>query len=193
MIDEVRIYTLDDIYNLENDEIKRELLQIRTSLIDNLECDRISRKIIKENKELSVNDIETLLENAYINSTSQLYFPNDLCYFYPKIMEKRSKTIRFCDVSGAIINKNSPYYVYRPMIDNITRGKTYVLKCSIQTEIGYYDFFPQTLYEFEDLSMKLENPYELEDDDYNYYDLSKKLGSCLSLLELKKKKVKVRK
>ena len=69
----------------------------------------------------------------------------------------------------------------------------YVLKRTIQTEVGYYDFFPKTLYEFEELSMKLGSPFEIEDPDYDYYDLSKRLGQYLSLTELKKSKKKVKK
>lgn len=191
MIDEVKSYTLDDIYSKTN--IKEELLSLRMELIKNLECDRISRKVILDNPTISVNELEELLENVYIDSTSTLYFPNDICCFYPKIIEQKSKTVRTCDISGSIIMPNSTYYSYRPMLDNLTTGKTYVLKRTIQTEISYYDFFPKTLYEFEELSMKLGNPFEIEDTDYDYYDLSKRLGQYLSLTELKKSKKKVKK
>lgn len=191
MIDEVKSYTLKDIYIKR--ELKEELLLLRGELIKELECDRISKKIILENPTLSVNELEELLENAYMDSTSILYFPNDLCCFYPKITEQKAKTIRICDISGSIIMPNSTYYSYRPMLDNLTTGKTYVLKRTIQTEISYYDFFPKTLYEFEELSMKLGSSFELEDTDYNYYDLSKRLGEYLPLTELRKDKKKVKK
>lgn len=191
MIDEVKSYTLDDIYSKTN--IKEELLSLRMELIKNLECDRISRKVILDNPTISVNELEELLETIYIDSTSTLYFPNDLCCFYPKITEQKAKTIKTCDISGSIIMPNSSYYSYRPMLDNLTTGKTYVLKRTIQTEVGYYDFFPKTLYEFEELSMKLGSPFEIEDPDYDYYDLSKRLGQYLSLTELKKSKKKVKK
>lgn len=188
MIDDVKEYRLDDIYKKDN---KEELLLLRGELIKELECDRISRKIILDNPSLSINELEELLGSVYIDSTSTFYFPGDLCVFYPKIVEYRTKGIRMCDISNSIIMPGSFYYNYRPMVDNLTTGKTYVLKRSIQTEVSYYDFFPQTLYEFEELSMKLGNPYEIEDTDYNYYDLSKRLGEYLPLVELKKGKRKV--
>ena len=188
MIDEVKEYRLDEIYRKGN---KEELLLLRKGLIKGLECDRISRKIILDNSSLSVNELEELLESVYIDSTSSFYFPGDLCLFYPKIVEYRTKVVRTCDISSSIIMPGSFYYNYRPMIDNLTTGKTYVLKRSIQTEVGYYDFFPQTLYEFEELSMKLGSSFEVEDTDYNYYDLSKRLGEYLPLVELKKGKRKV--
>ena len=191
MIDEVKSYTLDDIYSKTN--IKEELLSLRMELIKNLECDRISRKVILDNPTISVHELEELLETIYIDSTSTLYFPNDICCFYPKITEQKAKTIKTCDISGSIIMPNSTYYSYRPMLDNLTTGKTYVLKRTIQTEISYYDFFPKTLYEFEELSMKLGSPFEIEDTDYDYYDLSKRLGQYLPLVELKKSKKKVKK
>ena len=190
MIEYVKECRLDDIYRKDN---KEELLLLRGELIKNLECDRISRKVILDNPTISVNELEELLETIYIDSTSTLYFPNDICCFYPKITEQKAKTIKTCDISGSIIMPNSTYYSYRPMLDNLTTGKTYVLKRTIQTEISYYDFFPKTLYEFEELSMKLGNPFEIEDTDYDYYDLSKRLGQYLPLTELKKSKKKVKK
>ena len=190
MIEYVKVCRLDDIYRKDN---KEELLLLRGELIKNLECDRISRKVILDNPSLSVDELEELLESVYIDSTSSFYFPGDLCLFYPKIVEYRTKVLRSCDISSSIIMPGSFYYNYRPMIDNLTTGKTYVLKRTIQTEISYYDFFPKTLYEFEELSMKLGNPFEIEDTDYDYYDLSKRLGQYLSLTELKKSKKKVKK
>jgi len=177
----------------EDINTKEELILLRENLIKELALDRISKKVILDNPTLSKEKIEELLNQAYLDNTSTLYFPNDICCFYPKITEQKSKNIRTCDISGAIIMPNSRYYSYRPMLDNLTTGKTYVLKRTIQTEISYYDFFPKTLFEFEELSLKLGSPFNIEDDYYNYYDLSKRLGQHLALTELKKNKKKVKK
>jgi len=187
-VDNITAYTLQDITLEKNEKLKKELLNLRTEILLRLPQNRITKNIIMENHESSIEEIATEVEHAYTEHTSTLYFPGDICCFYPRIQETKAKNLRTCDISGCQIFPGTHYYSYRPLIDNLTSGKTFVLKRTIQTEIGYYDFLPKTLYELENLVFNLGNPYEIENKDYNYYELSKTLGEYLPLQELRKRR-----
>lgn len=183
-------FTLEQIYEEANESLRNQMLRMRACYLSQLATDRVARKVIHKNSTASILTILAYLDEEYQRNTSEFYFPGDICCFYPKVVESRAINFRTCDISGAVIPPGGIYLSYRPLIDNLTKGKTFVLKRTIHTELGYSDFFPDTLYRFEYLAMCLQNPYEMIDSNYNYYELSKTLGENLSLLELPKKKVR---
>lgn len=128
------------------------------------------------------------LEQFYRTHTSHFYFPEDICLFYPKITEHRSKIDRICDISKAKIKKATFYCYYQFLLINLSAGKKYVLKKEICAETAYYDFFPRNLWELEQLASYLENPDYLENKYGDYRDLSINLGETLELKEVRQKR-----
>ncbi len=148
-------------------------------------------RAIAENKSYpSMEEFEKCFIQNYPSFVSSYYFPGDFCLFYPRTLEVRAKSLKTCDLTAAPIQKGSFYLAYRPLIDDITSGKTYVIKRTIQIEVGSRSFLPQTLQEFEELVEKLGSRYEIQDNDWDYYQLSKSLGEYMPLLELKKRRKK---
>ncbi len=159
--------------------------------LERFENDRLIKRLLKEESPANSCEFYEMIQQFYLDHTSTYYFPGDLCVFYPKIVEYKAKTIRLCDISGARIMPGSFYYCYRPFLENISSGRKYVLERTIHAEIGYYDFFPGTLFEFEQLAFSLANSEMVENSDYNYADLAKNMGETLRLQELhSKRKVK---
>ena len=68
---------------------------------------------------------------------SNYFFPNDLIAFYPNISEQRSRKEIICDFSGARISKGQLYISYRPLIENLDKKETYVLKRTIKCDTFY--------------------------------------------------------
>lgn len=160
-------------------------------LMNTIENDKVIKRLLGDYKHTDILELFRLLEELYLEHTSSFYFPGEICTFYPKIVEQRSRTVRYCNISGAKIMPGSFYYCYRPFLENLSSGKKYVLKKTICAEAGFLEFFPKTLFEFEQLSLNLTHPYNKEDTYYNYYELSKNLGEVLELQELhSKRKVK---
>lgn len=162
-------------------------------IINEYKKDNFLRKITEKYPNRSLEELEMIITEEIWEHTSNFYFPGNLCEFMPQIREHKTKTARTCQISGGVIYPGSYYLAYRPFILNRTINKKYVLRNSIITETGYYDFFPQTLKEFEELVSNLGNPYEIETNGINYYQLSKSLGEYLPLQELGKRRKKVRK
>lgn len=179
------IFFFDENWKATKDDQERED-KLREQLLVDLSSNRISRRVIQKNASLPISELMELISSEEFSATSTWYFPGDLCCFYPKVMEYKSKSTQVCDISGALIQAGSLYYTYRPFLENLTRKRKFVLKRTIKAEIGYYDFFPKSLIEFENLACNLASGSC--QGEYDYYDLSKRIGETLPLKELKKRK-----
>lgn len=128
-----------------------------------------------------------LLEEEYENyNNNSNIFPNYNIYFYPRIKMQKSKIKRICHFSGGIIKPGSYYYEYRPLIWNKTSKETYVLGKTITCELNYGDLLPKTITEFEQMSDKIENAFDNNDDEW--YNFNCNYGNNeLSLVKLRKK------
>lgn len=187
-------YSIEEINQEPNTKIRNELFNLYHELIIELSNNRISRKVIMENNGKSIKDLMTIINNISLLHESIDIFQGDYVILYPSITEAVANREITCDVSGSKIKIGSKYYSYRPLLDNIVTKKRYVLKRTIKTEIGYDDFFPKDIHEFEDLNYKLSHPFEyLNDQNYNYYDISTRVGEGLTLEELNKGKKLIKK
>ena len=63
----------------------------------------------------------TILLNSH---TSQYLFSGNICFFYPGIRNPKASYPTTCHFSGAKIAKGESYLYYRPILENITRGKS---------------------------------------------------------------------
>ncbi len=124
-------------------------------------------------------------EQAYM---SEEFFPGDIVFMYPRIEERRAKKQITCDFSAGIIYPKSLYVNYRPMIYNVTRGETYVLKRTIKVETGYWQDLPTTIKELESLELKLQIDGYEDNSGIEYSHLSQRLGGTISLQKLKRRK-----
>lgn len=130
-------------------------------------------------KEEFYNFIEDLLDKY----TSHFLFPNHYCSFYPSLEEYTSTRDTICHLSGAPIKPNETYYVYRPLLEDLTTKKIYTLLKSVQASLGYIDLFPSTLFEFEDWCYKIENAYYENDDQIDFYAFSSNYGNDVLMLK----------
>lgn len=189
-IDDFYSLSLNEINNIDDLSLKKEVLVLYTEEIKKLEQDPIGYLFIDPNK--SIEEIYFDIEQYIESFRSKYLFDNDRVRFYPSIKEVIANKDTICHFSGGIIRKGSLYLNYRPLLQNMDTNKKYVLKKTIKVEIGYRDLLPTTLKEFEEFIYNLDNAYSLnKDNELDYYSINCNLGSW-SLLELKnKKKTKV--
>lgn len=139
-------------------------------------------------------DFYKKLEELTIKHTSYYLFPNNICYFYPKLTEQIALKEYTCQISSAKIKKNEYYYRYRPMIENCTTKKVYTLKKSIIISINCEQYLPQDLWQFEEWCQKLTEYYFREDDQIDFYNFASNIGdNGLDLKELGKDSLKKKK
>ncbi len=184
-MEEFYFYSFFDINKLSSLQ-KKEFHQFYDATLQEWDQNRLIHHIILSHYGKSLYEIENLIQDQLLLHTSLSFFPNDVVLLYPsfpRVLKARTSTL--CQISGSIIMKNSEYLYYRPILDNLSNGQTYVLTNSIKAELGYSDFFPSTIFEFEQLNDKLNNSYEVEDESYNYYDISQRIGEGLSIKKLK--------
>lgn len=146
---------------------------------------RIKNKI-KEKSFTSELEFYQYVQELINKNTSYYLFPNDICFFYPKIVESKSTKNNICHLSGAPINIGESYYTFRPILENLTINKVFTIKKSIIASIGYIDYFPTTLLEFEEWCRILEEANYHNDGSVDFYNLSTIAGdTCLCLREFK--------
>lgn len=114
---------------------------------------------------------------------SNYFFPNDFTAFYPNISEQKCRKEIICDFSGARISKGQLYISYRPLIENLDRKETYVLKRTIKCDTFYWDILPKNIYELERLNELVLN-HNIIDTEFNIEEFRYK--GEIELLKLKK-------
>lgn len=143
--------SLEEIKKSNNKEEEKLYFQE----LSNLSTNRIARQIIEEYKGYPLSYIwEKILENE-VNIKSREFFPGDIVIVYPKIKECRATKDITCDFSCSVIKAGSIYINYRPLIENISKSTSYVLKRTIKVEKGYT--LPKTISELEDLKLSIES------------------------------------
>ena len=86
--------------------------------------------------------------------------------------------------SANLIKKGGLYLNYRPMLENLTTKKVYVLKRSIKVEPAYFDLLPTNITELEELNYKMK--LQIEDNYIDYSHLNQVMGGELVLRRLNK-------
>ena len=92
------------------------------------------------------------------------------------------------DESGAPIHKGSNYVIFRPMIKDITKGETYVLKRTIRAEVGYESDLPKNIAELEEFMTKIINYENQVYDEDKYNNLFTHTGGGLTFKKLNRRK-----
>lgn len=147
------------------------------------------KNIIKQKEFKSELQFYNYLEELINKYTSIYLFPNNYVAFYPYLISHKASSTITCDISNAKINIGSNYISYRPLIENLTTNTTYTINKTIKAEPYYYDYFPQTLCDFEIWYQKLINFEYCNDDIIDFYNISINCGdNCLSLRKFNKRR-----
>lgn len=146
---------------------------------------------LKEKQYDSELKLYRAIETIALEYTSQLLFPHSYVAFYPQVVQYKASFRMTCQLSGAPIQKGESYYCYWPFIQNLSNSKVYTISKKIKSSLGYIDYFPQTLSEYEDWYYKLKNAYYSHSDVIDFYNMSVECGeNALDLIELHKQKRK---
>ena len=174
-------FTLDEILSLNNKKIYETYLKE----LDNLKTNRITKQIVERMYGESINKIyEAILKEETINTSMDSdFFFGDIVLLHESIKEYHAKTSMTCDFSTNLI-KRGLYLNYRPMLENLTTKKVYVLKRSIKVEPAYFDLLPTNITELEELNYKMK--LQIEDNYIDYSHLNQVMGGELVLRRLKK-------
>ena len=137
-------FTLEEILSLNN----KNLYETYHKELKNLKTNRIARQITERMYGKSINEIyEAILKEETINtSTDTDFFIGDIVLLHESIKEYHTKTGITCDFSGNMIKRGGLYLNYRPILENLTTKKVYVLKRSIRVEPAYYGFITNKYY-----------------------------------------------
>ena len=137
-------FTLKEILSLNN----KKIYETYHNELENLKTNRIARQITERMYGKSINEIyEAILKEETINtSTDTDFFIGDIVLLHESIKEYHTKTGITCDFSANMIKRGGLYLNYRPILENLTTKKVYVLKRSIRVEPAYYGFITNKYY-----------------------------------------------
>ena len=174
-------FTLDEILSLNNKKIYETYLKE----LETLKTNRIAKQIVERMYGESINKIyEAILKEETINTSMDSdFFLGDIVLLHESIKEYHAKTSMTCDFSTNLI-KRGLYLNYRPMLENLTTKKVYVLKRSIKVEPAYFDLLPTNITELEELNYKMK--LQIEDNYIDYSHLNQVMGGVLVLRRLNK-------
>ncbi len=179
-------YTLEEMNQIEDLVLRENLKKYYREKRLELGSTPFLRRIMKEYPNCSIKTLETILHSEYLESTSFRHFPGKQVFFYPSIREYKSEFNTTCAFSGGKIKKGRIYCSYRPLLDVVDSGKTYVLKKTLKLETAYFSDLPTTMQEFDSFTEKVENYWNYGNDPIDYEQLNYYLGGSVDLLELKK-------
>ena len=174
-------FTLDEILVLNNKKLYKTYLKE----LETLKTNRIAKQIVERMYSESINKIcEAILKEETINTSMDSdFFLGDIVLLHESIKEYHAKTSMTCDFSTNLI-KRGLYLNYRPMLENLTTKKVYVLKRSIKVEPAYFDLLPTNITELEELNYKMK--LQIEDNYIDYSHLNQVMGGELVLRRLNK-------
>lgn len=181
-MEEFEKYTLAEIVSMNNEKLLNRYFEE----LENLKYNRISSKVVEQNKGLKLMDIIELIQEEEDANRSYELFPGDLVCFYPNIKENCAQKQITCDFSGSIIYPGSLYINYRPLLENISTNNCYVLKRTIKVEIGYVYNLPTTIKDFEQLKLNMQLGNYLDGIDFSHFNQA--MGGVLNLQKLNKDK-----
>lgn len=193
--------SLKEISNLNDKNIFKEILENINSLDKRLANKiNIYKVYLQQLKQVLNNDFSNLdlyitfemiykeYEQLSVKNTSRLFFNDHLVILYPKTKLYKASNMITCCFSNEIIKPNGYYIYYRPLLDDVTTKKTYIVTPTIKVSPYYEEFLPKNILELEDFQRKLLNAYNNEGDDrINYYDVSTNLKVDSFTLHLLKK------
>ena len=173
---------LDNMLDLES----LNLYETNQEELESLKTNRIAKQIIEDMKGESINRIiEAILKEEAINTSMDSdFFSGDIVLVHESIKEYHTKKEMTCDFSANLIKKGGLYLNYRPIIENLTTKKVYVLKKSIKVEPAYFDLLPTNIAELEELNYKMK--LQIEDNYIDYSHLNQVMGGALVLRRLNK-------
>ena len=173
---------LDNMLDLDS----LNLYETHQEELESLKTNRIAKQIIEDMKGESINRIiEAILKEEAINTSMDSdFFSGDIVLVHESIKEYHTKTEMTCDFSANLIKKGGLYLNYRPIIENLTTKKVYVLKRSIKVEPAYFDLLPTNIAELEELNYKMK--LQIEDNYIDYSHLNQVMGGALVLRRLNK-------
>lgn len=174
--------TIDEILTLNNQNFYETYLKE----LENLKTNRIAKQIIERMHGESINKIcEAILKEETTNTSMDSdFFSGDIVLVHESIKEYHTKEGLTCDFSANIIKRGGLYLNYRPMLENLTTKKVYVLKRSIKVETAYFDLLPTNISELEELNYKMK--LQIEDNYIDYSHLNQVMGGELVLRRLNK-------
>lgn len=178
--------TLEDFKQLDDKSLYDEYNQ----QIANLGIDRISKRIVLDMYGDPIIDIYKKVESSYQENTSNEIFPNDLVLLHGGIRENKTKIPIRCDFSGTIIRKGTLYINYRPLIENLTTGNSYVLSKTIKVREEYIDCLPNNIQDLEILQINM--MLEKSDEMINYEYLHRKFDGGFVLRKLRRNNNEIR-
>jgi len=179
-------YTLEEIKKIEDLELRSRLQEFYQEQRLELENTPFSRRILRSYPTCSIVDLESILSSEYWEHTSFYNFPNKQVFFYPSIREQQSEFDITCAFSGGKIKKGSLYCCYRPLLEVVDSGKTYVLRKTLKLETLYFSDLPTTIQEFDVFTQKIENYWNYQNEPLDYEQLNYYFGGSVGLLELRK-------
>lgn len=147
---------------------------------------RLTRDNLKYLEDLNEKEQYEIMERYYLENRSKEYFSGCLVAFYPYIVEHHSRKEITCDISTNIIKKGQLYINYRPLIENIETGDTFVLSKTIKCETIYQGLLPTNILEFENLNEQIMNYEYYRDSEIHLDHLHYRQGGYLKIVKLKK-------
>lgn len=157
MVKKMEEYRLSEISQIEDQEKRILIRQFYDEKVKELVDTPFSRRVLHSYSDCSISELESILYGEYLEKTSFYHFPEKQVYFYPTVREYQSDFNTTCGFSGSIIKKGSLYYCYRPLLDVVDLGKTYVLQKTLKLETAYFSDLPTTISEFDIFTQKVEN------------------------------------
>ena len=182
----VEEYTLEEINKIEDLEVRNQLQRFYREKRLELGDTPFSKRIVKSYSNCSISDLESILHAAYLEHTSFHHFPDKQIFFYPRTREHQAEFNTTCAFSGGKISKGSFYCCYRPLLDVVDSGRTYVLSKTVKLETAYFSDLPTTMQEFDDFTQKIENYWNYQNERLDYEQLNYYFGGSVELLELRK-------
>ena len=179
---EVENLSLDEILTLNNEKIYSNYLKT----LEDFKTNRITREIVAKMYGSSINEIyeDIIKEEIQNTSTDSELFYGDIVLIHESIKEYHAKKDLICDFSANLIKKSGLYLNYRPLIENITKQKVYVLKRTIKVEPAYYDILPKNIKELEELNYKMK--LQIQENGIDYSHFNQVMGGSLTLRRLNK-------
>ena len=187
---DIEEFSLNEIKEIQDQEIREYLLKEFERIKNEMFFHRLPRRA----SEKYFDNSKSLIENYYrISSVCQEHvrlflFPGHDMILYPKVTYRHATKTIWLHLGDYKIEKGDPYCVYRPLIEDLTTNKKYVLKKSLFASLDCVDLFPQDFRTFEEWDYKLQNAYfnPSELNGIDFYEFSCRLKDDeLTLLELK--------
>lgn len=197
---------LIDILNSDDIDNKKDALLFFKNFLLSAKKDRLGHRAFNVDEylkaiELYENNMLTSKKLNGLNSTIEdmCYDWNDLelshkseyileghiIFIYPKIKELIANKEHLCELGGFRIYKGETYYRCKLFIEDYTDNSIYSTR-EVSVSEDYLDYFPKTVHELNDFFFRVDNAYNVDDEDY--YNIACNMGDTRFGLKLIKKK-----